>query len=65
MRNWLSGYAYRIRLEPWLFIGAALLAEGIAVFTTGYQVVKAALTDPDRTLKYEWPSQTIEEGYNQ
>ncbi len=53
MKNWLSGYAYRIEIEPWFFIAAALLAIVIAVFTTGYQAIKAALTDPVRTLKYE------------
>jgi putative ABC transport system permease protein len=53
MKNWLSGYAYRIKIEPWFFFAAALLAIAIAVFTTGYQAVKAALTDPVRTLKYE------------
>jgi putative ABC transport system permease protein len=53
MKNWLSGYAYRIEIQPWFFVGAALLAAAIAVFTTGYQAVKAALTDPVNTLKYE------------
>jgi len=53
LSNWLSGYAYRIEIVPWFFIGAAFLTVAIAVFTTGYQAVKAALTDPVRTLKYE------------
>ncbi len=53
MKNWLSGYSYRIDMQPWFFVAAAVLTVLIAVFATGYQSIKAAMTDPVHTLKYE------------
>ena len=41
-RKWLSNFAYRIDLEWWYFLGAALAVLFIAWFTVGLQTVKAA-----------------------
>jgi putative ABC transport system permease protein len=55
MRSWLGGYAYRIDLNAQLFffILAGALALGIALLTVAFQALKAALSDPVKTLKYE------------
>ena len=53
MRRWLQSFAYRINIEIWPFILAAAFALVIALFTVSYQAVKAALTNPVETLRYE------------
>ena len=52
-KNWLEGFAYRIDLEWWFFIGAGLVALLIAWFTVGLQTVKAARVNPAECLKDE------------
>ena len=52
-KNWLEGFAYRINLEWWFFIGAGLVALLIAWFTVGLQTVKAARVNPTECLKDE------------
>ncbi len=55
MRSWLGGFAYRINLNAQLgfFVAAGALALAIALFTVAFQAIKAALSDPVKTLKYE------------
>ncbi len=53
MRGWLSDFAYRIDLSWSLFLLAGVMALGIAWLTVGYQSIKAALTDPVDSLRYE------------
>lgn len=52
-RKWLDGFAYRIDLEWWFFISAALAALIIAWITIGLQTVRAARVNPAQTLKSE------------
>ncbi len=53
MQNWLESYAYRIT-PGWeqfiLPVGIVLL---IAAATISFQILRAAMTDPAKTLKYE------------
>jgi len=53
MSRWLQGFAYRINLEIWTFALAAIAALAIAVMTVSYQSIKAALTNPADSLRYE------------
>ena len=53
MRDWLQGYAYRADLKVGLFVLAGLGALLIALFTVSFQAVKAALSDPVKSLRYE------------
>ncbi|MCK5145331.1 hypothetical protein KAR48_01175 [bacterium] len=52
-QKWLDGFAYRITLTPWLFLGAMVLALLSAAIATGFQAVKAALANPVKSLKCE------------
>jgi ABC-type antimicrobial peptide transport system permease subunit len=52
-KYWLEGFAYRVDLEWWFFIGAGLMALVIAWFTVGMQTIKAARINPALTLKEE------------
>jgi putative ABC transport system permease protein len=49
----LENYAYRITMGPSVFLGSGLLAFLVAVLTISANALKAARTNPSRTLKYE------------
>ena len=51
--QWLSMFAYRITLSPWLFVGVGLGTLGVAIAITSYHSVKAAMTNPVDVLKDE------------
>ena len=50
---WLNSFSYRIALSPLLFIGCAVAAIVIAWVTVSYQAIRAASTDPVKSLRYE------------
>ena len=52
-QNWLDSFAFRIKLEPWYFIAAGIASLLITWFTVGIQAVKAANTNPVKSLRYE------------
>ena len=52
-KKWLENFAYRVDLAWWVFPVAGMIALGIAFLTVSSQSVKAALTNPAKTLKYE------------
>ncbi|MGI9552660.1 MAG: ABC transporter permease [Aurantibacter sp.] len=51
--NWLSGFAYRIPLQLWYFVGAGLLALAVAMLTVGSQAINAANRNPVDGLREE------------
>lgn len=53
MDGWLSDFAYKIFLSPWLFVTGVLISIAIAFGTVGYRSVKAALANPVNSLKDE------------
>jgi putative ABC transport system permease protein len=53
MHRWLEDFAYRIDISWWVFVLSALAAVTIAMLTIGYQVVKAALANPVKSLRVE------------
>jgi ABC-type antimicrobial peptide transport system permease subunit len=53
MHKWLQNFAYRANLNPLVFLLAGLLSLLIAALPVGYQAVKAAVTDPVDSLRYE------------
>lgn len=53
MSQWLQNFAYRQPLGLGVFIGAGLLALGIAWLTVSYQSLKAAVANPVEALRYE------------
>lgn len=53
LQKWLQDFAYRINI-PWLaFLGAASLALVVALLTVSIQAIKAALTNPVKSLRTE------------
>ncbi len=53
MNKWLQGYAYRISIGWWVFVAAGLTAIVIAFITISFQSIKAALTNPVKSLRSE------------
>ena len=53
MNRWLEHFAYRTSLGWWVFVTGGLLALLITLITVSFQAVKAALTNPVETLRYE------------
>jgi putative ABC transport system permease protein len=53
MSRWLEDFAYRIEISWWIFLTAGLAALLIALLTVSYQAIRAALTDPVKSLRYE------------
>lgn len=53
LHQWLSGYYYRIAINPLVFVGAAVAAIVITSLTVGFQSVKSALTNPVESLRSE------------
>jgi putative ABC transport system permease protein len=53
MHAWLQGFAYRIGLSWWIFVLASALCLVITLLMTGYQAIRAALTNPVKALRSE------------
>ena len=53
MNKWLQGFAYRIGISWWIFLTAAFVALLIALLTVSYQSIRAALTNPVKSLRSE------------
>jgi putative ABC transport system permease protein len=53
MHNWLQDFEYRINISWWIFIGAAVLAILIALTTVSFQAIRAALSNPVKSLRTE------------
>jgi len=53
MNKWLQDFAYKISIQWWMFVLAGMLAVIIAMITVSSQAIKAALTNPVKSLKSE------------
>lgn len=53
MDQWLDGFAYRIGINIWLYLLAAFAAILLALVTVSTQTIRAAMTNPANTLRYE------------
>jgi putative ABC transport system permease protein len=53
MQKWLAGFAYKTRLDWWIFGLAALTALVVAVLTISWQSWRAARRNPVEALRYE------------
>ena len=53
MDRWLSGFAYRITLAPWIFLAASAAALAIATLTVAAHAVRVARAKPIGALRYE------------
>lgn len=53
VNQWLNDFAYKVKVSPFVYLGAGLLILGIAFLSIAYQSVKAAIVNPSDTLRNE------------
>ena len=53
MNGWLENYQYRVDISGWIFVTVTLGALFITIITVSYQAIKAALTNPVKSLRSE------------
>ena len=53
MSQWLQSYAYRTEISWWIFAIAGISAFLITVLTVSYQAIRAAISDPVKSLRTE------------
>jgi putative ABC transport system permease protein len=53
MHKWLQDFAYRINISWWIFVAAGLAALFIALATVSFQAIRAAITNPVKSLRTE------------
>ncbi len=51
--KWLENFYYKINLGFFSFLAGLIISLGIALITISYRVLKAAMVNPARSLKYE------------
>lgn len=53
MNNWLEDFAYRVQVSWWVYVLAGFAALLIALLTVSFQAVRAALSNPVKSLRTE------------
>jgi ABC-type antimicrobial peptide transport system permease subunit len=53
MNEWLKVYAYKTSIDVWVFVATGFLSLTIALLTTSIQAIKAAVSNPVKSLKSE------------
>ena len=52
-RKWLENYAYRIEIQPWIFVLTVVISLCIVLLVTNWQIRQASRNNPIDTLKTE------------
>lgn len=53
MQSWLNEFEYRVDIDPWPFVSATVLSLLIATLTVSWQSIRAAVSNPVKSLRYE------------
>lgn len=53
MQRWLEGFTYKIELTAWMFLSGGIITLLVALITSGFQTVKAAIANPVESIKSE------------
>lgn len=53
MHDWLKDFAYRVNISWWVFVAAAVIALLVAILTVSFQAIKAAISNPVKSLRTE------------
>jgi putative ABC transport system permease protein len=53
IEEWLSGFAYRVGIQPLVFVVSAVLVIAVAFITVALQSYKAAQANPALMIRYE------------
>ena len=53
LSTWLEDFAYRIKIPWWIFLASTVIALFVALITVSTQAIKAALSNPVKSLRTE------------
>jgi putative ABC transport system permease protein len=53
MSRWLRNFAFRIDLEPWIFLLSTAILLALGLGTVAFQTLGAARADPVDSLRHE------------
>ncbi len=53
MKKWLESFAYRVDIQPWIFIVGGVVAFVIALTTVSFHAIRASRQNPGMSLRYE------------
>lgn len=53
MHQWLAKYPYRVSIQWWIFLVTVIIAIGIAIITVSFHAVRAAMSNPVKSLRTE------------
>ena len=53
LSRWLQEFPYRTDIKLWIFLGTGMITFVIAILTVSYQSLRAALSNPADSLRYE------------
>lgn len=53
MNLWLQSFAYKTQISIWVFVSSGILALLVALVTISFRTIKAANSNPVKSLKYE------------
>jgi putative ABC transport system permease protein len=53
MHKWLQDFAYKIDIQWWVFVLAGIMAVVVALGTISFQAIRAALSNPVKSLRSE------------
>jgi len=53
LQEWFNGFAYRIRINPLIFIFSTAIAAAVAYITLALQSCKTAQSNPVNALRHE------------
>jgi putative ABC transport system permease protein len=51
--QWLQHFANKVDVNPMIFVVTLVIAVLVTIITISFQTIKAALTDPIESLRYE------------
>jgi putative ABC transport system permease protein len=53
VRWWLTSYSYKTEIGVWIYVSAGMIITVIAIITTSFQSIKAAIANPVKSLRSE------------
>lgn len=53
LSGWLNTFAYRVNLNPVIFLAGGMLAMSIGLLTIAYHTIRSARSNPVKALRYE------------
>jgi len=53
MSKWLNNFAYKVTINPWIFVITFIIAEVVVLFTVYFHSYKVSRLNPVNALKYE------------